>query len=360
MSTRVSRIRSRMRDQHLQALMITKPENIYYLSGFSGSSGALVITEDQQYLVSDFRYVSQAAAESPDWTFFLVRSSIVEAIRDLLCELGVRTVGFEPEHLTVALFHQLANSDSPLPYQLLPTEQIVESLRMIKEPEEIERIREAVRITDDTLAHVQTIMTPGVTERELAMEAEWQMRQRGADGAAFSIIVASGAHSALPHAQPGERKLAPGDLVVIDMGARYQHYCADMTRTFAIGHASDTAREIYQVCLEAQLAGVADITAGMSGCEADRIVRDVIEAAGYGEYFGHGTGHGVGLEIHEAPRLSRIAEQPLPVGAAVTIEPGIYLPDIGGVRIEDLALVTDTGMHVLTGAPKPTALPIIG
>lgn len=343
----------------LPALLVTKREHLYYLAGFTGSTGILIITADRQLFLTDFRYVLQAGEEAPDWELVQVERTPAETVRETLRGLGVSTVGFEPEHLTMALYEAYGGKDASLPYVLTPAPNLVEELRLVKDAGEMDAIRAAARITDDAYAHLLARVQPGVTEYDLAMEAEWYMRRQGAE-AAFDIIVAAGPRGALPHAQPGPRPLAPGDLVVVDMGARFRHYCADMTRTFAVGAADDTARAIYRACLRAQLAGVAGIRAGLTGREADAIVRDVITADGYGDYFGHGTGHGVGLEVHEAPRLSRMAEGVLPVGSVVTVEPGIYLPEIGGVRIEDLCLVTETGVEILTGTPKPADLPVCG
>lgn len=358
-ATRVQHARARMAELGLPALLVTRREDIYYLTGFSGSAGMLVVDADRLWLVSDFRYQQQAAHEAPNCEFVLASTSLPATMRDVLSELAPTSIGFDPDHVTVTLFEQFGGTDPEAPYRLQPTIGLIERLRMVKDPEELALIREAVRITDEAYRQVVAQAKPGVTERDLALEAEWYMRQQGAEGLAFDIIIAGGPRSALPHAQPGPRPLAPGDMVIVDMGARYHHYCADMTRTFAIATATPRLREIYAICAQAQGVGVNHLRAGMTGREADALTRDVIAAAGYGEYFGHGTGHGVGLEIHEAPRLSRTAESVIPAGATVTIEPGIYIPE-GGVRIEDLVLVTDTGVEILTQAAKPQELPIYG
>lgn len=357
-STRIERVRECLAGQGLPALLVTGPDNIYYLAGFSGSAGALLITDTRRFLVSDFRYVQQAAEETPEWEFILAEGPIEASLASLFTDLQLAEVGFEAGHVTCAAYQALAGEQRP--YALRATGDIVERVRIVKDSDEIARIREAVRITDEAYAHLTGLVRPGVTERELALEAEWFMRRHGAEAVAFPIIVAAGAHGALPHAQPGDRAVQPGDLVVVDMGARFAHYCADMTRTFAVAEATPIARDIYRICAEAQRAGVEGISAGISGREADRIVRDVIVAAGYGEQFGHGTGHGVGVEIHEAPRLSRLGEGTLPTGAVVTVEPGIYLPGVGGVRIEDLVIVREQGIEILTAAPKPMELPVFG
>ncbi len=360
MSPRLETLRAHLADSILDALLVTGPADIYYLSGFSGSAGALVITADRHLLASDFRYILQAGQEAPDWPFLRVDGPLLPALRAWLADAGVATVGYAADHLTMAQYRHLGGDDPELSYRLLPEPGLLTAMRLVKEPEELARIREAVRVTDGAYADLLTRVHVGVTEHELALGAEWYMRTHGAESVAFDIIVAAGPRSALPHAQPGDRPLQPGDLVVVDMGARVAHYCADMTRTFAVAEAQPKAAEIYRVTWEAQMAGVQGLHAGMTGGDADRLTRDVIAAAGYGAYFGHGTGHGVGIDIHEEPRLRAGAETVLPAGAAVTVEPGIYLPDYGGVRIEDLVVLTDDGAEILTAADKPAALPVYG
>lgn len=349
-----------MREADLPALLVTLPEDILYLAGFSGSSGALILTADDLHLVTDSRYFLQAEAESPAWTLQRMESgeSVPEAVRRALGALGVRRVGFDQVHMTVDAYLYLGGGEETS-WTLAPAAGLVGDLRMVKDAGEVAMMREAVRITDDAYAHVLSLARPGVTERELALEAEWFMRRHGADGMAFGVILASGPNAAMPHAVPGDRALQDGDLVIVDMGARYAHYCADMTRTFGVGDPPAAAREIYRVCHAAQMAGVTGIRAGMTGDEADAVVRRVIDDAGYGDYFGHGTGHGVGLHVHENPRLRRQATAVLPLGATVTVEPGIYLPGVGGVRIEDLVLLTESGPEVLTGAAKTPELSIV-
>jgi len=365
MIPRVDQLRAKMTELGLPAMLVTKFEHVLYLSGFCGSGpteleAVLIITPDRQLLITDFRYVLQAEAEAPGWELVQVEERLTTTVRQVLRDLGLPAIGFEPEALSVAVYQQLGGEEADLPYRLVPAPGLIEALRLVKDPDELALIRQAVQLTDLAYQRIVSIAKPGVTERDLALEAEWVMRQHGAEGVAFDIIVAAGEHSALPHAKTGPRPLQPGDLVVVDMGARYAHYCADMTRTFAVVEANAKAREIYRLCYEAQTTGTRQIRAGMTGREADQIVRDVIARGGYGDYFGHGTGHGVGLEIHEAPRVSRFYAGELPVGTLITIEPGIYCPGIGGVRIEDLCLLTAAGVEILTRAEKPAELPIYG
>lgn len=361
--SRIAQLRTRLEALALPAMLITRPENCFYLSGFKSSAPTelevvLVVTGDRQLLITDSRYLLQAEADAPGWTLAPVEERMAITISQVLGTLDVAQIGFEPDALTVDLYQQIGGGDAAVSYSLVPASGLLEAQRLIKDPEELLLIRQAVHVTDLAYAQVVASAKPGVTEEELALEAEWVMRRHGAEGVAFEIIVAAGEHSALPHARSGSRALSHGDLVVVDMGARVAHYCADMTRTFAVGTAKATAAEIYRLCYTAQTTGARQIRAGMSGREADSIVRSVIERGGYGSYFGHGTGHGVGLAIHEAPRLSRFADAQLPVGAIITIEPGIYLPGVGGVRIEDLCVLTANGVEILSESPKPAELPV--
>ncbi|OPZ86368.1 MAG: Xaa-Pro dipeptidase [bacterium ADurb.Bin429] len=360
MYSRLHDLRAGMTGASLDALLVTGRENIYYLSGFTGSAGALLVIADTHLLASDFRYTSQAALEAPEWPFMQVDGPLLPALRARLADTGVASVGYDASNLTLAQYAQLGGDDPALPFRLYPEPGLLTAMRLLKSPEELARMRAAVALTDAACADLLERVRVGITERELALSAEWFMRTHGAARVAFDIIVAAGPRSALPHAQPTDRPLRAGDLLVIDMGAELDHYCADMTRTVAVAEAPPRAREIYRTCRQAQQAGVDGIRAGMTGHDADRLCRAVIEDAGYGEYFGHGTGHGVGLAVHEEPRLRPGVKTVLPAGAAVTIEPGIYLPEFGGVRIEDLVVLTADGCEVLTAAPKPEELLVCG
>lgn len=360
MNNRLLKLRALMAERKLEAFLVTKAENIYYLSAFSGSSALLLITPNEEIIISDFRYRLQVAAEAPDWAYMEATSELISLAAVELNNRSLRRIGFEAAELVFQEYALLYQKISAVRKEIYPCCDLVEQLRLVKETSEIAAIRRAVTITDDACAHAMSLARPGVSEKELALAAEWRMRELGAERVAFDIIVATGERGALPHAQPSDRKLAAGDLVVMDMGAMVNHYCADMTRTFAVAHADEKAREIYRICAAAQMAGVNGIHAGMAGSEADALVRKVIVDAGYADYFGHGTGHGVGLEIHESPRASASFSEIIPAGATLTIEPGIYLPGIGGVRIEDLVVVHEQGTEILTAAPKPQELPILG
>jgi len=261
-------------------------------------------------------------------------------------------VGFEDQHLTVRQYKRLRELVGDQ-VELVPAGGLVEDLRAVKEPGELQSIREAADLADDMYEYIQSRGLVGRTEREVALDVEREMRERGAEDPSFPSIVASGAHGALPHADPRDERIAANTLVIVDMGCRVDGYCSDCTRTFATGDLEDEAIEVYELVLAAQQESLAAIHAGVEGREVDAVARNLIDAAGHGEHFGHGLGHGVGLEIHEAPRLAQTAEAALTSGNVVTVEPGVYLPGAFGVRIEDLVIVRDDGAEVLSHFPKP-------
>ena len=347
---RIRRIRDMLREQKLDALLVTEPSNRRYISGFTGTSGLVVITPAAAWLLTDFRYVEQAGEQAPFFEVVEHQGEAVHTLKELLNKAGVRQLGFDQNHLVYGEYQRLQEALNPI--RLVPTAEWVERLRYVKDPEEIRLIRKAVAIADQAFEHVLNILRPGIRECDVAAEIEYKMRRLGASGPAFDTIVASGPRSALPHGVASERVLQAGDMITLDFGARYQGYCSDLTRTVALGRVDDKLREIYRIVLEAQLKGLAEIRPGMTGREADAVVRSYISERGYGEAFGHGTGHAIGLDIHEAPSLSRRSESTLEKGMVLTVEPGIYLPGLGGVRIEDDVLLTETGLEVLTGAPK--------
>lgn len=347
---RIAKVRERLAAEGLDAILVTEPNNRKYMSGFSGTSGWALITPHQAYLLTDFRYVEQAAQQAPLYEVVEHHGEAVHTLKRLLNDAGVGKLGFDARHITYAEYEKLAEGLHPV--RLVATSEWVERLRWVKEPEEIELIRRAAAIADEAFRHVLTILRPGLRERDVAAELEYKMRQLGASGPAFDTIVASGPRSALPHGVAGERVLAAGDLVTLDFGARFQGYCSDLTRTVALGSVDGRLKEIYRIVLEAQELGLQNIRAGMTGREADAVVRGYISARGYGEAFGHATGHALGLDIHESPSLSKRCETVLEPGMVLTVEPGIYLPGLGGVRIEDDVLLTADGVEVLTGAPK--------
>ena len=344
-------LRDRIETAGLDALIVLDLADIRYLSGFTGSSGLLVLVADEaDAFLTDFRYKSQVAQElDPELDVRIESEGLLKVCRDLLAERGASKVGFEREQLSYRAWSEWSDRGSP---DLVPVEEWIEELRMIKSAPEIAAIRKACRIADETFETMLEQVRPGVTERELAARLNLELAARGAEGPSFETIVAFGERSALPHARPGARELRRGDVVLFDFGAVADGYVSDMTRTVACGEPAAEMGAVYALVLEAQAAAVRGIRAGMTGPEADGLARTVIEAAGHGPDFGHSLGHGIGLEVHEAPRLGRKSQDRLEAGMTVTIEPGVYLEGLGGVRIEDDALVTETGAELLTSAPK--------
>ncbi|MFH1031692.1 MAG: Xaa-Pro peptidase family protein [Chloroflexota bacterium] len=354
LSNRLQNLRLKLAEKEIDGILISQPENRYYLSGFDGSAGYLLITAKDSVLATDFRYTEQAKVQAPDYKIQRITGKLEEWFPKLVAELNVSRLGFESENLTFSLHHQLADTlrKAQPKAKLVPVEGLVESLRAIKEPEEIELITKAVEITDRAFDYIRDRIWPGMAEREIAWEIEKFFRESGSSSLPFEVIVASGPNSALPHARPSERQIAPGEPIVIDIGARIDGYSSDFTRTICLGEGGSTFKKVYDTVLGAQLAAIAIIKAGMSGQEADSLARTVIDEGGYGEAFGHGLGHGVGLVVHEMPRLGPYSNDILSSDMVFTIEPGIYLPGWGGVRIEDLAVLEKGGVKVLSKARK--------
>lgn len=357
MSQRLENLRAVLEREQLDALLITNPQNRRYLSGFTGSAGFLLITPERALLLSDFRYRDQAAVEAPGWEFRLIKPPEMPEtllIARTIAEYGMQRVGFEAGHLTVAAHQRIQKQlDEHAPgTHLQPTEGLVETLRTIKDAGELATLERAIAITDQAFTAIRSMLRPAMTEREAAWELEKAMREAGADSLAFSIIVAAGPNGSRPHARAGKDQLGTGRPIVMDFGALVGGYHGDMTRTVILGSPDEQFERVYQQVLAAQQYAATHVRAGMSGKAADALARDIITAAGYGDYFGHGLGHGVGLEIHEAPSLRAASLEPLPAGAVFSIEPGIYLPGWGGVRIEDLVTLTGAGARTLTQSSK--------
>lgn len=346
----MEQIRHRLTEISCDVFISTYRTHRRYLTGFTGTAGLVWISHDSQILITDFRYTEQAGEQSPGWEIVVQQTTMEDAVAQLVDKYKVRRIAFESEYVTV---DQLAKwQEQFAEVEFVPTKHWVAELRKVKTPDEIEKIAAAAQIAVQALTDVIPKIRPGVSERDLAFELEYTMRTMGAEAVSFDPIVGSGPRGAQPHAIPGERPVQIGDFIVIDMGCVYQGYCSDLTRTFVVGQPDAKHLEIYNTVLEAQLAALKALKPGMSGKEVDSVAREIIKAAGYDRNFGHGLGHGVGLEIHEAPRLSQFNEEPLAPGMVVTVEPGIYLPGWGGVRIEDLVVVTDTGCRILTNMPK--------
>jgi len=350
-STRAERLATLLPDAGVDALLVTNLVNVRYLTGFSGSNGMVLVGRDLRAFATDFRYVEQAAAEvDPSFDRLRASQDLLDAIAEALPG-GELRLGFEAADVSV---HDHGRLRERLPERvgLAGTHGLIEQLRAVKSAGELAAIRAASELADAAFTELISGRFVGRTERELAMALEFGMRRLGAESASFEPIVAGGPHAALPHAQPRDVELAAGELVVIDWGAQLDGYCSDCTRTVAAGRAGDRGQEIYQLVLEAQRHGVEAVRAGAPGREVDAVAREMIEAAGHGEQFGHGLGHGVGLEVHEAPRLSQRSESVLDAGNVVTVEPGVYLPGELGVRIEDLVVVTAGGCEILTSLTK--------
>ncbi|MCW2277319.1 M24 family metallopeptidase [Heliophilum fasciatum] len=350
MRSRLERLRAAW-DEGVDAYLITQPQNRRYLSGFTGSDGALLVTRDQALVVTDFRYWDQVRAECAGWQLVEQRGAWKECLADLISEQGWSRVALEADVVTLRQKQLWQQAVDPA-VQWVEKVGTVEALRAIKDEAEQAAIARAVELADRGFDYLLGFLRPGVTEREVAIELEFFLRRQGAQGISFDFIVASGARGALPHGVASNKVLAEGDMVTFDYGCVLDGYCSDTTRTVVLGSASPEQRRVYSTVLEAQLAALAGIRAGVTGQAVDRLARDVIERAGYGERFGHGTGHGVGLVVHEAPRLSPLSSDTLESGQVVTVEPGIYLPGWGGVRIEDMVIVRDGGCMILTQAPK--------
>jgi Xaa-Pro aminopeptidase len=349
---RVERLAAGLADQQVDALLITDLTNVRYLTGYTGSNGAVVATPSGSVFLTDFRYLERVA---PLREYIEVRQANQDLMRFVStrwAELapGAARVGFESAHLSFAAHALLAEAAGSV--ELVGVTGAVEGLRIVKDDEEVEAIRRAAAILEPVYAQLAGEGLTGRTEFDVAWRVRELVREHGGDGIAFDSIVASGAAGALPHAEPRREAIAAGSLVTIDIGAVLDGYHSDCTRTFATGPVPDPLGEVYELVLKAQLAGLDAVRPGVTGKDADAVVRGIITQAGHGEHFQHGTGHGVGLQIHEDPRISVTYPATLEHGMVVTVEPGVYLPGVGGVRIEDLVVVTADGCERLTGYPK--------
>lgn len=337
--------------QEVDGLIILQPENRRWVSGFTGTSGIVVIGRwGKPVFLTDFRYTQQAAQQCEGFEIVRLGQEPLTDIGGVLAELKIKDLGFEKGYVTVA--QHMKWKEELVGITLVPQADLLLELRAIKDDGELALLAEAAAIADKAFTHIIEFLRPGLSERQVALELERHMQDQGASGLSFETIVASGLRSSMPHGVASEKLLEESDFVTMDYGCVYKGYCSDMTRTVVLGKASLKQREIYHVVLEAQLAGLAGVRAGLTGKEADGLARDIIVAKGYGEQFGHGLGHGVGLAIHESPRAGMTSEDVLAVNNILTIEPGIYLPDWGGVRIEDMVIILDSGCRNLTSSPK--------
>lgn len=346
---KLAKLREALKENGLDALLVTNPYNRRYMTGFTGSAGVAVVSAEDAVFITDFRYTEQAAKQVQGFRIVKHEKTIIEEVANQVKEMKIKTLGFEKDNVSFGTY-ELYNDK--VDAELKAVSGIVEKLRMVKTADEIEILQQAAKIADDAFAHICTFIKPGVTELEVSNELEMFMRKQGATSSSFDTIVASGERGALPHGVASDKVIQSGELVTLDFGALYNGYISDITRTVAVGEPSEQLKEIYEVTLAAQVLALEKIKPGMTGIEADAIARDYIKSKGYGDAFGHSTGHGIGLEVHEGPALSFRSETVLVPNMTVTVEPGIYLPGIGGVRIEDDIIITEDGNVRLTHSPK--------
>jgi Xaa-Pro aminopeptidase len=346
---KIEKLRASFSAHGIDGMLITSQFNRRYVSGFSGSSGVVLISADRAQFITDFRYIEQAAKECQGYEIVKHTGTMPEEVAKQAKELGIQKLGFEEEHLTFSSYNVYKKEVN---CELVPVSGVIEKLRLIKTDAEIKILKVAADIADAAFKHILDFLSPGRTELEVSNELEFFMRKAGAVSSSFDIIVASGYRSALPHGVASDKVIEKGDFVTLDFGAYYQGYVSDITRTVAVGEPEEKLKEIYAIVLEAQLRGMNGIKPGMTGKEADALTRDYITEKGYGEYFGHSTGHGIGLEVHEGPALSFRSDLVLEPGMLVTVEPGIYIPGFGGVRIEDDTLITKEHNEALTHSTK--------
>ena len=346
---KLGKLRARFSELGIDGMLITNGYNRRYMTGFTGTAGVVLIGEKKAVFITDFRYVEQASRQINGYEIIQHMGSIIDEVAKQAADLGIKRLGFEQDHLSFATYKSYENT---VQAELVPVSGVVEKLRLIKSDAEIKILKEAAEIADAAFQHILSFIRPGIREIDVANELEFFMRKNGAISSSFDIIVASGYRSALPHGVATEKVIEKGEFVTLDFGAYYKGYCSDITRTVAVGEVSGELRSIYKIVLEAQLRGMTGIKPGMTGREADALTRDYITEKGYGDYFGHSTGHGIGLEVHEGPGLSVRTDTVLEPGMVVTVEPGIYIPGLGGVRIEDDTVVTKDGNESLTHSPK--------
>jgi Xaa-Pro aminopeptidase len=358
MNSRIEKLRAKLDELGLDALIVSRNEDQRYLAGFSGHAdydSVVFVSKNDLRVVTDSRYWQIAEQEAPAFKLVKIergKYDIGDALRDFATENNVHIIGFEPQHVNVARFNAWKRASRKANVKFKPMEDLIKNLRAVKDESEIEQIRRAVQLTDDAFAYFLTQVRPGMTETQGAWLIEAYMREHGAKGNAFDPIVASGPNAAMPHAEPTDRAIQEGEPLTIDIGANVDGYNSDMTRTITLGHATEKFREIYGIVLKAQTTVEKKAHVGMKGKQVDALGRRVIEKAGYGENFGHGLGHGVGRVIHEFPRAGRLFKDVMEPGMILTVEPGIYLPGWGGVRIEDIVVFRDNGVEILTKSTK--------
>ncbi|WP_314581121.1 Xaa-Pro peptidase family protein [Enterococcus gilvus] len=349
MIKRIEKLRALMKNDGIDAYLVTSPANLRYLTNFTGTAGLAFITLKEAFFITDFRYTEQASEQVQGMTILQHQGDIVGEVIKLMEREGIRVLGFEDAFVTYAEYSVF---EEVIDAELAPASGLIERLREQKDEGEIAIIEKACAIADEGFDHVLKMIRPGMTEIELANQLDFFMRSLGASGTSFETIVASGLRSALPHGVASEKVIEQGDMITLDFGCVYQGYVSDITRTFAIGDPGQSLKDIYQIVLNAQLKVIEAAQPGVTGAQLDAVARTFISEAGYGDAFGHSTGHGIGMEIHEGPTVSRSNEEALAVGNVITDEPGIYIPGLGGVRIEDDLVIVADGNRLLTLSPK--------
>lgn len=347
--SRLEQLRRYLTEETIDAFLVTGSKNIRYLANFTGSFGALVITKDQSFIISDFRYITQAKEQAAGFEFYQATQGLIPAIALLVKELNIQSLAIETHQMTAETYLQL---NEQVTAELIESPKVIETIRQVKDEEELALIKYACQITDKAFEHILSYLKIGQTEIEIANELERFLKSKGASSMSFDTIVASGVRSSMPHGVASDKKIEAGDIITFDFGCYYKGYSSDLTRTIAIGSIDPKLEEIYYIVLEAHNEVIRHTKPGMTGAQVDALARDYITQKGYGEYFGHSTGHGLGLDVHEEPRATASSDQVFAPGMVVTNEPGIYIPNLGGVRIEDDLLITKDGVESLNRAPK--------
>ncbi|MFY0518003.1 M24 family metallopeptidase [Lysinibacillus sp. UGB7] len=346
---KLQKLRKALQEHSIEGILITNEYNRRYMTGFTGTAGVAIVSQNDAVFITDFRYTEQAAAQIKDFRIVKHEATILEEIATQVKAMGIKLLGFEKDAVSYGTYELYKNV---IQTDLVPVSGLIEKIRLIKTEQEINIIKVACEIADHAFTHIIDFIKPGKTELEVSNELEFFMRKQGATQSSFDTIVASGLRSALPHGVATDKVIEKGDFVTLDYGALYNGYISDMTRTVAVGEPSAKLVDMYNAVLASQLLALEKVGPGLTGIQADAIARDYLTEKGYGEAFGHSLGHGIGLEVHEGPGLSMRSETVLEPGMAVTIEPGVYLPGIGGLRIEDDILITETGNELLTHSSK--------
>lgn len=346
---KLQKLRKILQEQNIDGILITNEYNRRYMTGFTGTAGVAIVSQNDAVFITDFRYTEQATAQIKDYRIVQHEVTLLEEIATQVKAMGIKLLGFERDSVSYGTYELYKNV---IQADLVPVSGLIEKIRLIKTGQEINIIKVACEIADHAFTHILDFIKPGKTELDVSNELEFFMRQQGATQSSFDTIVASGLRSALPHGVATNKVIEKGDFVTLDFGALYNGYISDITRTVAVGEPSEKLVEMYNTVLASQLLALEKVGPGLTGIQADAIARDYLTEKGYGEAFGHSLGHGIGLEVHEGPGLSKRSETVLEPGMAVTIEPGVYVPGVGGVRIEDDILITESGNELLTHSTK--------